>query len=129
MLFYRVENAYQRGPYRGPRRDGWYYDDPGSRPWPLPYEDEKLAPYWLSLGVEESYAHMFAFASLEQLKAWFYSASMRSNLASAGFRVSVYEAGGVYGDSQAVFKKGTQTLQGYYADFSNLEPEGYTTCS
>lgn len=117
MLFYRVETAEGKGPYRC-TADWYTYEEEDimreDRVWPMPSEDCALSDYWLSLDYGEEKAHIFGFRDLDQLKAWFYKRSMREALHERGYRVSYYSGVGHYGDSQAVFRKDSALFMGSF---------------
>lgn len=108
--FWRVENEEGVGMYRLPDCYMAEVMPAWDERHPMPYDDAVLAPYWVDLSSDERARHLFAFTSPAQLKFWVYKPEVRGLLDRAGARVSVYEASGVYGDTQAVFLKDTAEL-------------------
>jgi hypothetical protein len=105
-LIYRIETEDGRGAYKA---SSFEYDPVRH---PAPYEDSKLAPFWMDLGPQQK-DYFFGFGSQEQLRAWFYSDHMLLNLKRDGCHLSVYEVSikeSHIGYSQAVFKKASAQL-------------------
>lgn len=129
MLFYRVENANCTGMYRFSDDDDATLDDMvfededyNPRRHPLPCQDslllKGLGKKWPDFFGHDAMNfqgnHHFAFKSLEQLKFWLYRQEWREWLEQRGFEIVVYEAEGVYGDTQAVFDIHTATPKEFH---------------
>lgn len=102
MLMYRVESMDQGfGPYQGDAFDVMCMWG-GGVCHPTPYDDRLLKKSWSKVCTDHLY---FGFDGLKQLKRWFYSETMRADVAECGYWVAVYDVANVehyVGEAQMV---------------------------
>jgi hypothetical protein len=106
LAFYRVEHE-ENG--KGMHTSGascQFQIDSGRHP--LPKNDSLISDWYYENFTPD---YFFAFASLEQMRAWVYSDAWVDHLHTEGFVINVYQTDdGVHGHSQAIFRKETATL-------------------
>jgi len=118
MIFYRVENSKGQGFYSAYPRPECVMDMYDSECHPNPHCDMLLLEHIPDTYIERDKWYVdkrFAFKNIEQLTNWIYKEYWRQKLQEYKFVVSVIEAEGWYGNTQAIFIRDTrvdiETLQ------------------
>lgn len=120
-LVYRVENKDGIGMYRGDAYN-CTFKMYGQRHL-APSEDAELCDFWDDTSLAERDALRFAFATIDQLRAWIYHIGWRRALHKIGLVVSVYDAEFVHsGATQCVFKIATAKKVGELSLLALSEP-------
>ena len=109
LTIYRVEDPHsRRGLYRVSDYANDTLHDTESRH-PMPSSDARLKGYWCGLDYLDQQFHFFGFTSLEQIKFWIHTTQARDRIDAEGLVVSVFEAIGYAGDTQAVYIRNSRS--------------------
>lgn len=107
---FRVEDSNGRGMYHSPLRVCDMEDMYDSATHPCPWNDSKLIDsleVWTG-DIDFQRHHYFGFESPKQLLRWVYRREWWENLDFGGFKVSVFFAEGVAGNTQAIYDYSTR---------------------
>ena len=108
VKIYRVENLKGHGMYCGGSEAGMQMFETRAHPDP---RGDSLLCYKLEdwCGTDSILSnHYFGFGSMQQLLRWVYKKSWQEDLHESGYKVSVFYATGMVGNTQAVFDKNTR---------------------